>query len=117
VYDSKKGPAAKSFILYCNTYFFSNSSSFPLVDNCISFVLMNLKEGQPKKWGQIYLEKLLDGAYDPIIESWDAFEAAFLCNWSNPATAQVTAHCLCSLRQSRAANNNATDFRIIASEL
>ncbi|CCO35894.1 Retrotransposable element Tf2 155 kDa protein type 3 [Rhizoctonia solani AG-1 IB] len=28
-YDSKKGPAAKSFMLDCKTYFFSNSSSFP----------------------------------------------------------------------------------------
>jgi hypothetical protein len=34
---------------------------------------MNLKEGQPKNWGQIYLKKLLDGVYEPILVSWDAF--------------------------------------------
>ncbi|QRW17972.1 Retrotransposable element Tf2 protein [Rhizoctonia solani] len=28
-YDSKKGPAAKSFIMDCKTYFLSNASSFP----------------------------------------------------------------------------------------
>ncbi|CEL57221.1 hypothetical protein RSOLAG1IB_08433 [Rhizoctonia solani AG-1 IB] len=116
-YHSKKGPAAKSFILDCKTYFFSNSSSFPLDHSCISFILINLKEAQPKKWGQIYLEKLFDGAYEPILESWDAFEAAFLCNWSNPAAAQVAERCLCNLKQSRAASNYATDFRIIASKL
>ncbi|CCO33781.1 Retrotransposon-derived protein PEG10 AltName: Full=Embryonal carcinoma differentiation-regulated protein [Rhizoctonia solani AG-1 IB] len=116
-YDSKKGPAAKSFILDCKTYFFSNSSSFPSDHSCISFVLMNLKEGQPKKWGQIYLEKLLDGAYEPILESWDAFEAAFLCNWSDPAAAQVAERRLRNLKQSRAASDYATDFRIIASKL
>ncbi|CEL62124.1 hypothetical protein RSOLAG1IB_10226 [Rhizoctonia solani AG-1 IB] len=116
-YDSKKGPAAKSFILDCKTYFFSNSSSFPSGHSHISFVLMNLKEGQPKKWGQIYFEKLLDGAYEPILESWDAFVAAFLCNWSNPATAQVAERRLSNLKQSRAASNYATDFRIIASKL
>ncbi|CCO34441.1 Retrotransposon-derived protein PEG10 AltName: Full=Embryonal carcinoma differentiation-regulated protein [Rhizoctonia solani AG-1 IB] len=116
-YDGKKGPAAKSFILDCKTYFFSNSSSFPLDHSRISFVLMNLKEGQPKKWGQMYLEKLLDGAHEPILESWDAFEAAFLCNWSDPAAAQVAERRLRDLKQSRAASNYATDFRIIASEL
>ncbi|CCO34987.1 Retrotransposable element Tf2 155 kDa protein type 3 [Rhizoctonia solani AG-1 IB] len=116
-YDGKKGPAAKSFILDCKTYFFSNSSSFPLDHSRISFVLMNLKEGQPKKWGQIYLEKQLDGAHEPILESWDAFEAAFLRNWSNPAAAQVAGRRLRDLKQSRAASNYATDFRIIASKL
>ncbi|CCO36975.1 hypothetical protein RSOLAG1IB_11147 [Rhizoctonia solani AG-1 IB] len=78
---------------------------------------MNLKEGQPKKWVQIHLEKLLDGAHEPILESWDAFEAAFLCNWSNPATAQVAECHLRNLKQSRAASNYAMDFRIIASKL
>ncbi|CCO32589.1 Retrotransposable element Tf2 155 kDa protein type 1 [Rhizoctonia solani AG-1 IB] len=78
---------------------------------------MNLKEGQPKKWGQIYLEKLLDGAHEPILESWDAFEAAFLCNWSDLAAAQVAERRLRDLKQSRAASDYATDFRIIASEL
>ncbi|CAE6375206.1 unnamed protein product [Rhizoctonia solani] len=68
-YDGKKGPAAKSFILDCKTYFFSDSSSFPSDHSRISFVLMNLKEGQPKKSGQIYLEKLLDRTYEPILES------------------------------------------------
>ncbi|CEL54239.1 hypothetical protein RSOLAG1IB_11637 [Rhizoctonia solani AG-1 IB] len=72
-YDGKKGPAAKSFILDCKTYFFSNSSSFPSDHSRNSFVLMNLKEGQPKNWGQIYLKKLLDGVYEPILVSWDAF--------------------------------------------
>ncbi|CCO35959.1 hypothetical protein RSOLAG1IB_12577 [Rhizoctonia solani AG-1 IB] len=116
-YDGKKGPTMKSFILDCKTYFFSNSSSFPLDHSLISFDLMNLKEGQPKKWGQIYLEKLLDGAREPVLESWDAFEEAFLCNWSNPAAAQAAEHCLRDLKQSRAASNYATDFRIIASKL
>ncbi|CCO35002.1 hypothetical protein RSOLAG1IB_01469 [Rhizoctonia solani AG-1 IB] len=78
---------------------------------------MNLKEGQPKKWGQIYLEKLLDGVHEPILESWDASEAAFLHNWSNLAAAQVAEHCLRDLKQSRAASDYATDFRIIASKL
>ncbi|CCO35654.1 hypothetical protein BN14_09772 [Rhizoctonia solani AG-1 IB] len=65
----------------------------------------------------IFLEKLLDGAYEPILESWDTFEVAFLCNWSNPAAAQVAEHCLRNLKQSRAASNYATNFRIIASRL
>ncbi|CCO34910.1 Retrotransposon-derived protein PEG10 AltName: Full=Embryonal carcinoma differentiation-regulated protein [Rhizoctonia solani AG-1 IB] len=116
-YDGKKGPAAKSFILGCKTYFFSNSSSFPLDHSRISFVLMSLKEGQPKKWGQIYLEKLLDGAHELILESWDAFEAAFLRNWSDLAAAQVAERRLRNLKRSRAASDYATDFRIIASEL
>ncbi|CCO31698.1 Retrotransposon-derived protein PEG10 AltName: Full=Embryonal carcinoma differentiation-regulated protein [Rhizoctonia solani AG-1 IB] len=116
-YDGKKGPAAKSFILDCKTYFFSNSSSFPSDHSRISFVLMNLKEGQPKKWGQIYLGKLLDEAYEPILESWDAFEAAFLCNWSDPSAAKGAGRRLRNLKQSRAASDYATDFRILASEL
>ncbi|CCO31560.1 hypothetical protein RSOLAG1IB_10953 [Rhizoctonia solani AG-1 IB] len=74
-------------------------------------------KGQPKKWDQIYFEKLLDGAYEPILESWDALEAAFLCNWSDAAAAQVAERCLRDLKQSRAASNYTTDFRIIASEL
>ncbi|CCO33351.1 Retrotransposon-like protein 1 AltName: Full=Paternally expressed gene 11 protein homolog [Rhizoctonia solani AG-1 IB] len=116
-YDSKKGPAAKSFIQDCKTYFFSSSSSFPSDHSRISFVLMNLEEGQPTKWGQIYLEKLHDWAHEPVLESWDAFEAAFLCNWSDLAAAQVAECCLRNLKQSRAASDYATDFRIIASKL
>ncbi|KAF8750907.1 hypothetical protein RHS01_08996 [Rhizoctonia solani] len=53
-YNGKKGPAAKSFILDCKTYFLSNASSFPSDHSRISFILMSLKDGQPKKWGQIY---------------------------------------------------------------
>ncbi|GAB1526737.1 hypothetical protein RhiTH_009909 [Rhizoctonia solani] len=45
-YNGKKGPAAKSFILDCKTYFLSNASSFPSDHSQISFVLMNLKDGQ-----------------------------------------------------------------------
>ncbi|CCO33782.1 hypothetical protein BN14_07868 [Rhizoctonia solani AG-1 IB] len=116
-YNGKKGPAAKSFILDCNTYFFSNSSSFPLDHSCISFVLMNLKEGQPKKWGQIYLKKLLDGAYGPIVENWESFDAAFLCNWSNPATAQVAEHCHVQTESIQSCKKSCTNFRIIASKL
>jgi hypothetical protein len=41
----------------------------------------------------------------------------FLCNWSNPAAAQVAERCLRDLKQSRAASDYATDFRIIASRL
>ncbi|QRW20008.1 Retrotransposon-derived protein PEG10 [Rhizoctonia solani] len=78
-YDGKKGPAVKSFFLDCKTYFLSNASSFPSDHSCISFVLMNLKDGQPKKWGQIYLEKLLNGNNEPTLESWNIFEGAFLC--------------------------------------
>ncbi|QRW24389.1 Retrotransposon-derived protein PEG10 [Rhizoctonia solani] len=48
-YNGKKGPAAKSFILDCQTYFLSNASSFPSDHSQISFLLMNLKDGQPKK--------------------------------------------------------------------
>jgi hypothetical protein len=40
---------------------------------------VNLKEEQPKKWGQIYLEKLLDGAYEPILESEDVTTKGRTC--------------------------------------
>ncbi|KAJ1300833.1 hypothetical protein OPQ81_002473 [Rhizoctonia solani] len=43
-FDGKKGPAAKSFILDCNTYFLGNPSCFQTDHICISFVLMNLKK-------------------------------------------------------------------------
>ncbi|QRW25607.1 Retrotransposon-derived protein PEG10 [Rhizoctonia solani] len=116
-YDGKKGPAAKSFILDCKTYFLSNASSFPSDHSQISFVLMNLKDGQPKKWGQIYLEKLLNGDDKPNLESWNTFEAAFLRNWSNPAAAQIAEQRLRKLKQLKSASNYATEFRIIASKL
>ncbi|KAJ1307565.1 hypothetical protein OPQ81_001662 [Rhizoctonia solani] len=75
-FDGKKGPAAKSFILDCKAYFLANPSSFQTDHSHISFILMNLKR-QPKKWGQIYLEKLIDGTPEPILVDWDSFEAAF----------------------------------------
>ncbi|KAF8747241.1 Retrotransposon gag protein [Rhizoctonia solani] len=116
-YDGKKGPAAKSFILDCKTYFLSNASSFPSDHSRISFVLMNLKDGQPKKWGQIYLEKLLNGDDEPTLESWNTFEAAFLRNWSDPAAAQIAERRLRELKQLKSASDYATEFRIIASKL
>ncbi|KAF8694649.1 Retrotransposon gag protein, partial [Rhizoctonia solani] len=116
-YNSKKGPAAKSFILDCKTYFLSNASSFPSDHSQISFLLMNLKDGQPKKWGQTYLEKLLNGDDKPTLESWNTFETAFLRNWSNPAAAQIAEQHLRKLKQLKSASNYATEFRIIASKL
>ncbi|QRW19998.1 Retrotransposon-derived protein PEG10 [Rhizoctonia solani] len=105
-YNGKKGPASKSFILDCKTYFLSNAFSFPSDHN-----------GQPKKWGQIYLEKLLNGDDKPTLESWDTFETAFLRNWSNPAAAQIAERRLRKLKQLKSASNYATEFRIIASKL
>ncbi|GAB1526615.1 hypothetical protein RhiTH_009784 [Rhizoctonia solani] len=93
-YDGKKGPAAKSFILDCKTYFLSNASSFPS-DH----------------------KKLLNGDDEPTLESWNTFEAAFLCNWSNPAAAQIAEQHLHKLKQLKSASNYATEFRIIASKL
>ncbi|KAF8755553.1 Retrotransposon gag protein [Rhizoctonia solani] len=78
---------------------------------------MNLKDGQPKKWGQIYLEKLLNGDDKPTLESWNTFEAAFLRNRSNPAAAQIAEQRLCKLKQLKSASDYATEFRIIASKL
>ncbi|QRW21919.1 Retrotransposon-derived protein PEG10 [Rhizoctonia solani] len=93
-YDGKKGPAAKSFILDCKTYFLSNASSFPS-DH----------------------KKLLNGDDKPTLESWNSFEAAFLCNWSNPAAAQIAEQRLHELKQLKSASNYATEIRIIASKL
>ncbi|GAB1524412.1 hypothetical protein RhiTH_007566 [Rhizoctonia solani] len=116
-YDGKKGLAAKSSTLDCKTYFLSNASSFPSDHSCIFFVLMILKDGQPKKWGQIYLEKLLNGDDKPTLESWNTFETAFLCNRSNPAAAQIAEQHLHKLKLLKSAINHATEFRIIASKL
>ncbi|GAB1526643.1 hypothetical protein RhiTH_009813 [Rhizoctonia solani] len=66
---------------------------------------------------QIYLEKLLNGDDKPTLESWNTFEAAFLRNCSNPAAAQIAERRLRELKQLKSASNNATEFRIIASEL
>ncbi|GAB1521007.1 hypothetical protein RhiTH_004097 [Rhizoctonia solani] len=78
---------------------------------------MNLKDRQPKKWGQIYLEKLLNGDDEPTLESWITLETAFLHYWSNPAAAQIAEQRLRELKQLKSASNYATEFRIIASKL
>ncbi|QRW17985.1 Retrotransposon-derived protein PEG10 [Rhizoctonia solani] len=104
-YDGKKGPAAKSFILDCKTYYLSNASSFPSDHSHISFILMNLKDGQPKNDDE------------PTLESWNTFKAAFLHNWSNSAAAQIAEQCLRKRKQLKSASDYATEFRIIASKL
>jgi hypothetical protein len=88
-YDGKKGPGAKSFILDCKTYFLSNPGSFPSDHSRISYVLMSLKDGIPKQWGQYYLKKLIDGDPDPLLQNWNTFEQGFLSNWTDPASVQV----------------------------
>ncbi|QRV88667.1 Retrotransposon-derived protein PEG10 [Ceratobasidium sp. AG-Ba] len=93
-FSGKKGNAAKSFKLDCKTYFVANASSFPTDDARIMYVLMNLKEGIPKQWGQHYLNKLLGGNQDPVLDSWQAFKSRFLANC-----------------------DYATEFRVIAGEL
>jgi hypothetical protein len=116
-YDGKKGPGAKSFILDCKTYFLSNPGSFPSDHSRISYVLMSLKDGIPKQWGQYYLKKLIDGDPDPLLENWNMFEQGFLSNWTDPASVQVAERRLRALNQSRLAQEYATEFRVIASEL
>ncbi|GAB1526192.1 hypothetical protein RhiTH_009358 [Rhizoctonia solani] len=78
---------------------------------------MNLKDGQPKKWGQIYLEKLLNGDDEPTLEYWDTFEAAFLCNWNDPAAAQIAEQHVHKLKQVKSASDYASEFRIIVSKI
>ncbi|QRW20509.1 Retrotransposon-derived protein PEG10 [Rhizoctonia solani] len=78
---------------------------------------MSVKDGQPKKWGQIYLEKLLNGDDEPTLESWITLETAFLHYWSNPAAAQIAEQRLRELKQLKSASNYATEFRIIANKL
>jgi hypothetical protein len=88
-YNRKKGPGAKSFILDCKTYLLSNPRSFPSDHTHISYVLMSLKDGIPKQWGQYYLKKLIEGDPDPFLENWNMFEQGFLSNWTDPASVQV----------------------------
>jgi hypothetical protein len=78
---------------------------------------MSLKDGIPKQWGQYYLEKLIDGDPDPLLENWNMFEQGFLSNWTDPASVQVAEQQLCALNQSCSAQEYATEFCIIASEL
>jgi hypothetical protein len=88
-YNGKKGLGAKSFILDSKTYFLSNPGSFPSDHSHISYVLMSLKDGIPKQWGQYYLKKMIDGDPDPLLENWNMFEQGFLSNWTGPASVQV----------------------------
>ena len=116
-FDGKKGNAAKAFLLDCKTYFIANPSSFPTDDSRIMYVLMNLKDGIPKQWGQHYLRKLLSGDPDTMLMDWEAFEAGFLANWSDPAALQVAERRIGELNQTGSASNYATEFRVIASKL
>jgi hypothetical protein len=116
-YDGKKGPGAKSFILDCKTYFLSNPASFPSDHSCISYVLMSLKDGILKQWGQYYLKKLIDADPDPFLENWNIFEQGFHSNWTDPASVQVAERRLCALNQSCSAQKYAMKFRIIANKL
>ncbi|QRV99684.1 Retrotransposon-derived protein PEG10 [Ceratobasidium sp. AG-Ba] len=116
-FSGKKGNAAKSFMLDCKTYFVANASSFPTDDARIMYVLMNLKEGIPKQWGQYYLKKLLAGDQDPVLDSWQAFESGFLTNWSDPAALQVAERRINKLKQTASASDYATELRVIAGEL
>lgn len=51
-YDGKRGPVAKSFMLECKAFILANQSSFPSDHAKTIYVLMKLKEGQPRSWGQ-----------------------------------------------------------------
>ncbi|QRV92841.1 Retrotransposon-derived protein PEG10 [Ceratobasidium sp. AG-Ba] len=116
-FSGKKGNAAKSFMLDCKTYFVANASSFPTDEARMMYVLMNLKEGIPKQWGQYYLNKLLAGDQDPLLDSWQAFESGFLANWSDPAALQVAERRINELKQTASASDYATEFRVIGGEL
>jgi hypothetical protein len=78
---------------------------------------MSLKDGIPKQWGQYYLKKLIDGDPDPLLENWNMFEQGSLSNWTDPASVQVAERRLRALNQSCSAQEYATEFRVIASEL
>ena len=98
-YSGKKGNAAKAFLLDCRTYFLANPSSFPSEDSRIMYVLSSMKEGIPKQWGQHYLNKLVQGDADPMLDSWNAFHDGFLANWFDPAALQVAERHLTALKQ------------------
>jgi hypothetical protein len=78
---------------------------------------MSLKDGLPKQWGQYYLKKPIDGDPDPLLENWNRFEQGLLSKWTDPASVQVAEQRLCALNQSHSAQEYATEFRVIASEL
>ncbi|QRV88668.1 Retrotransposon-derived protein PEG10 [Ceratobasidium sp. AG-Ba] len=116
-FSGKEGNAAKSFMLDCKTYFVANTSSFPTDEARMMYVLMNLKEGTPKQWGKYYLNKLLAGDQDPLLDSWQAFESGFLANWSDHAALQVAERRINELKQTASASDYATEFRVSAGEL
>ncbi|KAB5587789.1 Retrotransposon-derived protein PEG10 [Ceratobasidium theobromae] len=116
-YDGKKGPAAKSFMLDCKTYFAANPSSFPSDESRIIFVLSTLKEGIAKQWGQYYLSQIHQGHMDGILADWDVFEAGFLSNWTDPATLLTAERKLGQLQQHGSANDYATEFCILQTDL
>ncbi|QRW05905.1 Retrotransposon-derived protein PEG10 [Ceratobasidium sp. AG-Ba] len=113
-FSGKKGNTAMSFILDCKTYFDVNTSSFPTHEAKIMCVLMNLEEGILKQWGQYYLNKLLAGDQDQHLDSWQAFQAEFVANWSDPAALQVAERRINKLKQTALASDHATEFRVIA---
>ncbi|KAJ1304966.1 hypothetical protein OPQ81_006098 [Rhizoctonia solani] len=98
-FDGKKGPAAKSFILDCKAYFLANPSSFQTDHSHISFVLMNLQEGQPKKWVKSTWKNSLMAPQNP---SW------LIGSHLKLLFAQL---------QTKSATDYATEFRNIASNL
>ncbi|QRV73870.1 Retrotransposable element Tf2 protein [Ceratobasidium sp. AG-Ba] len=78
---------------------------------------MDLKEGIPEQWGQYCLNKLLAGDWDPLIDSWQAFEPGFLAKWSDPAALQVAELQINDLKQTASGSDYATELRVIAGEL
>ncbi|KAB5587616.1 Retrotransposable element Tf2 [Ceratobasidium theobromae] len=54
---------------------------------------------------------------DGILADWDVFEVGFLSNWTNPAALLTAEHKLGQLQQHGSANDYATEFRILQTDL
>ncbi|KAB5587404.1 Retrotransposon-derived protein PEG10 [Ceratobasidium theobromae] len=113
----RKGQLPKSFMLDCKTYFAANPSSFPADESQIIFILSTLKEGIAKQWGQYYLSQIHQGHMDGILADWDIFEAGFLSNWTDPAALLTAEQKLGQLQQHGSANDYATEFCILQTDL
>ncbi|QRV94486.1 Retrotransposon-derived protein PEG10 [Ceratobasidium sp. AG-Ba] len=115
--SAEEGGTLRSRICWIARPTLSPVSSFATDEARMMYVLMDLREEILKQWGQYYLNKLLAGDQDPLLDSWQAFESGFLANWFDPAALQVAERRINQLKKTALASDYATEFRVIVGEL
>ena len=115
-FDGKRG-TAKPYLLQMELYFQDYEDAFQDDTRKVTALLSNMAEGEPTRWAEPYLRKVVEKKPDDALNSWDNLKKVVLLSFGDPLEKETATRELAKLRQTKSASEYANQFRSIKERL